>query len=121
MEIPEMLTITPAPTTRPLVILESPFGGNPETFVPYARRCIKDCLERGEAPIASHLLYTQPGILRDNVADERALGIESGLAWYRVAERCVVYMDHGISRGMLQGISRARFYGVEVVQRILGT
>ncbi len=47
------------------VILESPYGGTPEEVernVKYARACLRDCLLRGEAPFASHLLYTQPGV-----------------------------------------------------------
>lgn len=43
--------------------------------------CMRDCLERGEARIASHLRYAQPGILRDGVPEERRLGIEAGFAW----------------------------------------
>ena len=43
----------------------------------YARACVADCLRRGEAPIASHLLYTQPGVLDDDVPEERAQGIAS--------------------------------------------
>lgn len=59
-----------------------------------------DCLLRGEAPIASHLLYTQPGVLDDDVPNERALGIAAGLAWAKVADARVFYMDLGMSRGM---------------------
>jgi hypothetical protein len=39
----------------------------------------------GEAPIASHLLYTQPGVLRDEIPEERRHGIDAGLAWGAVA------------------------------------
>jgi hypothetical protein len=42
-----------------LVIIESPYAGNVELNVSYARRAVKDSLGRGESPIASHLLYTQ--------------------------------------------------------------
>jgi hypothetical protein len=59
---------------------------------------LRDSLLRGEAPIASHLLYTQPGVLRDNVAGEREQGIAAGLALGPVAEATVVYFDKGISR-----------------------
>ena len=45
-----------------LVILESPYAGDVAANVKYARRCVRDSLSRGEAPIASHLLYTQPGM-----------------------------------------------------------
>ena len=40
------------------VIIESPYAGNVEENEEYARKCLRDCLMRGEAPFASHLLYT---------------------------------------------------------------
>lgn len=55
-----------------LVIVESPYAGDIEANVAYARRCLRDSLARGEAPIASHLLYTQEGVLRDDVPDRVA-------------------------------------------------
>lgn len=61
------------------VIIESPYAGDVELNAQYARECLRDSLTRGEAPIASHLLYTQPGVLDDAVPRERALGIEAGL------------------------------------------
>ena len=67
------------------VIVESPYAGDVATNIAYARAAVRDCLMRGEAPIASHLLFTQPGILDDDVADERRLGIEAGLSWLDVA------------------------------------
>jgi hypothetical protein len=85
----------------------------------YARRCVRDALLRGEAPIASHLLYTQPGILKDGVPEERALGIEAGLAWANVADASVVYVDRGKTKGMEIGIARAKAYGIPVVIRAL--
>jgi hypothetical protein len=93
------------------VIIESPYGNTDKTVVEanveYARRCIRDSLARGEAPIASHLLYTQPGILNDDVPTERAWGIAAGLAWGAVADATVVYLDRGLSGGMKHGIARA--------------
>lgn len=89
-----------------LVILESPYAGDVARNVEYARRAMADCLRRGEAPIASHLLYTQPGVLDDDVPDERRLDIDAGLAWSRCAEAAVFYIDHGISRGMAEAIDR---------------
>jgi len=69
---------------------------------------LRDSLSRGEAPIASHLLYTQSGVLRDAVPAERAWGIEAGLAWGSVADATVVYIDRGVSRGMRAGALRAK-------------
>lgn len=85
----------------------------------YARRCVRDCLKRGEAPIASHLLYTRPGILRDHIPAERDLGIKAGLAWRDVAEASVVYMDRGLSTGMQFGIGRAEAAGIPVEFRFI--
>lgn len=107
----------PAPIR--LVILESPYAGNVEQNVEYARKCVRDSLRRGEAPIASHLLYTQPGILDDDVPEERAQGIDAGLAWRRVADASVVYTDFGISRGMQYGIEAAQRAGRPVEYRRL--
>lgn len=102
-----------------LVILESPYGGDIEANVEYARGCVRDSLSRGEAPIASHLLYTQPGVLDDSVEEERQQGINAGLAWLKVAEASVVYIDKGISAGMRYGIIAAENAGVTVTYRSL--
>lgn len=84
-----------------LVIVESPYAGDVDANVAYARAAVRDSLNRGEAPLASHLLYTQPGILSDDVPEERQWGIDAGLAWRRVAESAAFYVDHGWSAGML--------------------
>ena len=100
-----------------LVIIESPYAGDIERNVEYARRCVRHSLSLGEAPIASHLLYTQPGILRDEVPEERQWGIDAGLAWRRVAELSAVYIDLGITRGMEYGIAAAEAAGIPVEYR----
>lgn len=102
-----------------LVILESPFAGDVEANIEYARACVRDSLLRGEAPIASHLLYTQPGVLNDDVPEERAQGIDAGLAWRAVAQASVVYTDRGISKGMEYGIAAAQAAGVPIEYRTL--
>lgn len=90
------------------VILESPYAGNVARNEHYARLALHDCLVRhGEAPIASHLLYTQPNVLDDTVPEERKLGIEAGLLWGDLAEMTVIYEDFGYSSGMKYGIERA--------------
>jgi hypothetical protein len=94
-----------------LVVLESPYSGNVERNVEYARRCMHDCLMRNEAPIASHLLYTQPGVLDDKKVEQRALGMIAGWMWYKVVDAVVVYDDLGISPGMLEGIEKAQKLG----------
>lgn len=107
-----------------LVVVESPYAGKTEEEVEknisYARACLRDCFLQGEYPFASHLLYTQPGVLDDNNHRERKLGIEAGLAWVKVAEATIVYTDLGITDGMRQGIERAERDGRVVEYRVLG-
>ena len=102
-----------------LVVLESPYAGDVEANTIYARECIRDCLKRGEAPIASHLLFTQPGILDDKKPDERKLGIEAGHTWIQQAQMMVVYTDRGISGGMIAGIFEAQSMNVNIEFRKL--
>jgi hypothetical protein len=102
-----------------LVILESPYAGEIEHNVKYARACVRDSLLRGEAPIASHLLYTQEGILDDKIPKERNLGIAAGLAWTDHADATVVYIDFSISPGMKFGIQNAEEHGRPVEYRFL--
>jgi len=101
-----------------LVILESPFAGDVERNILYARRALKDSLLRGEAPIASHLLY--PQVLDDHIPSERQMGIDAGLAWRNVAEATIVYHDYGISPGMEYGIRRAMEKRITIEYRTIG-
>lgn len=103
-----------------LVVIESPYAGDVERNLKYARRAMVDSLRRGEAPIASHLLYTQDGILDDLVPEERTLGIEAGLLWAKYAELTAVYADLGVSPGMSEAIKRSQSEGREVTMRYIG-
>lgn len=98
---------------REFVILESPVEKNTE----YARQAMRDSLLRGEAPFASHLLYTQ--MLDDTVPHERSMGIEAGLKIGSFATKTIVYIDRGISDGMKYGIVRAEAEGRPVEYRTL--
>ena len=100
--------------THTPVILESPYCDAPPEYV---HDCIADSLRRGEAPIASHVLYTTA--LDDAVWGEREAGISAGFAWRVFAARTVVYTDLGISSGMRFGIEHAESIGQEIVYRSL--
>lgn len=102
-----------------LVIIESPFAGDVEANQDYARACLADSLARGEAPLASHLLYTQPGVLDDTIPEQRTQGIQAGLAWGYHADLTAVYLDRGMSRGMDIGVLRAQMCGRPVEYRSL--
>jgi len=88
------------------VIIESPLAGNVKLNTEYARVCMRDSLRRGEAPFASHLLYTQ--VLDDLKPEERKQGMEAGFTWNEVADLTVVYTDLGVSEGMKRGIETAK-------------
>lgn len=102
-----------------LVLIESPYAGDIDRNVAYARAAMRDCLTHGEAPYASHLLYTQPGVLDDSVLGERNIGIEAGLAWGSCADATAVYADLGITDGMKYGIEKADRLGRRVEHRAL--
>lgn len=106
-----------------LVVVESPYAADDDEGVArneaYARAAMRDCLNRGEAPYASHLLYTQEGVLDDRVPAERARGMEAGLCWGARAEATVVYTDLGVSDGMRLGVARATLDGRPVEYRSL--
>lgn len=80
------------------VVIESPYKGDIKLNEGYARLAMLDSVMRGEAPFASHLLYTQ--ILDDTIEEERNLGIELGFAWLQSANLVAFYIDLGMSPGM---------------------
>lgn len=112
------------------VIVESPYAGKGDTEeerardternLRYLRACMADCLRRGEAPFASHGLYTQPGVLDDTKPEERRLGIDAGFAWRDASELTAVYADLGITGGMAQGIHHAGIKKMPLEVRYLG-
>lgn len=101
------------------VVVESPYAGDVARNEQYARAALADCLHRGEAPLASHLLYTQPGVLDDTVPGERLLGMSAGFVWGDLADATVVYTDLGESSGMIEGVRRAEAAGRPVEYRTL--
>lgn len=120
---PPMIDTDPTLLDKPRVILESPFAGadlaDRELNIAYGRAAMRDALRRGEAPIASHLLYTQPGVLDDDDPHERRMGMTAGFAWLAVVDYAVVYTDRGISPGMEEGIARARALGLDIHHRTI--
>ena len=118
------------PNRRRRVIVESPYRTpDPATFLrflTYARAAVRDSITRGEAPFASHLLYTQPEVMHaratwfDDADDAlRQVGIDAGLAWGAAAELCAVYADCGITLGMMQGVAAAEVAGIPIEWRSL--
>lgn len=109
-------------TTPKRVMIESPFhSDNPEThraYKLYLMRAVYDCLQRKEAPFASHGFYTL--FLNDKDQREREQGMACGFAWQQAAQLVAVYEDYGISKGMWEGISNAFKHDLKVEHRQIG-
>ncbi len=108
------------------VIIESPYSGNIRRNVEYAQKCMADSLKRGEAPFLSHLLYTQYsgiGFVDDNDMNHKIIGrdksIKAGQEWMKVANKVIIYIDLGITKGMKIGIINALKYGIHLEYRKL--
>lgn len=98
-------------TGRVPVLLLSPFAGEVERNVAYARAAMADSIKNhNEAPFASHLLY--PQILDDDDPLMREIGLACEHVWLPLANRVVVYIDFGISNGMTLAIDRATAEGL---------
>lgn len=109
-----------------LVVIESPFAGRGWWLfnfirrwinVLYARRCMADAFARFEVPFASHLLYTQRGVLDDNKPRER--GIDGGFEWAYHGDARVFYLDRGFSYGMRLAERHAYMVGQKIIYRSL--
>jgi hypothetical protein len=85
--------------------------------VAYAQAAMLDCLTRGEAPFAPHLIY--PSVLDDSDPVQRAQGMEAGMEWMTAVDAVVVYTDRGVSAGMADEIRHAERLGVPVERRVL--
>lgn len=109
--------MTPTPTP---VIIETPYRGDTALYLRYLRACMRDSLMRGEAPYASHHLYTAPGVLRDELPEERDQGMAAGFAWRGLSHRTVFYTDFGWSSGMVLGRDAAEATGHVYEIRKLG-
>lgn len=103
------------------VIVESPFRADTEegtiTNERYLAKCLRDCLDRGETPYASHKLLATGGVLDDNDPQQRVQGMAAGFAWAGLACKAVVYTDRGISEGMKKGIENALLKGLPIEYR----
>lgn len=94
-----------------LVYICSPFAGDIESNVRFARAACLYAASQGYAPVAVHLLY--PQILDDNIPTQREIGIRIGL---RVMASCDELWICGsrISHGMSCEITEAERIGIPV-------
>ena len=108
-----------AQVLRKRVIIESPFKAETPEFqlknMFYRQECIRDSISRGEAPFASHQMYT--AALDDNDPHQRLVGIACGHTWWYVAELIVFYIDLGFSPGMEKALERCHVLQFAIEKR----
>ncbi len=105
------------PGLRPMVVVESPFAGDVARNMRYLRACLRDSIDRGEAPFASHRMYTD--VLDDAIPAEREIGIACGFSWGVWAPLRAFYVDLGYSSGMRQALEHAEEIEQAIVERRL--
>lgn len=89
-----------------IAILESPYAASDRAGLDanesYLRECLRDSLERGEHPYASHAYL--PAVLNDGDPAQRKRGLQASHAITRAllsqGARWVFCIDRGVSNGM---------------------
>lgn len=106
----------PPPVTRKRIFVASPFrGANLEERIANLQRAERYCrmvVDAGFAPFAPHVHY--PGVLDEDVPEERAAGIACGMAFL---ETCSELWQWGESPGVLAEVAEAHRLGI-VVRRV---
>jgi hypothetical protein len=102
------------------VNIESPYQGDIEANLLYLARCMRDSLYRGEAPYASHALYTLPGCLHDSRPNERELGLRAGDKFREMCHLTVFMTDYGWSDGMKRARAKCDLHGYPYEMRQIG-
>ena len=88
------------PSLKPIVYICAPYSGTPEEIqrnVENVKRYCRFAADQGYAPLATHLAIC--GFLRDEIAQERELGIEIDKTLLSVCSELWVFGDR-ISTGM---------------------
>lgn len=79
----------------------SPYKGETERNVEYAKELTKEAIKRGYAPVTPHLYIT------DNKAEERKQGFEIAIKLLGKCDVILIGMKYGITEGMKKEIQKA--------------
>lgn len=94
-----------------LIYIASPYAGNIEVNVAFAKLACRYAMSQGHTPVAVHLLY--PQMLRDSDPAERELGLRLGHRVLRACDELWVCGDL-LSAGMKREIQEAKALGVPI-------
>ena len=94
---------------KPCVFICSPFAGDVEQNIEYARRYLTFAAQNGAIPFAPHLLY--PQALDDSDPEQRKLGLFFGSVFLGKCDELWVFGGR-VSEGMTAEINKARRRGM---------
>lgn len=94
-----------------LIYVASPYAGDIEKNIAFAKRACRYVMEQGHAFFAPHLLY--PQILDDTDPEERKTGLKLGLRMLEICDELWV-CDDRISTGMEAEIELAKQLGIPI-------
>ena len=94
-----------------VVYIASPYAGDIEKNLTFAKAAARFAIARGKAPYIPHL--TLPAVLNDEDPRERALGIELNCETLSRCDALWVFRRNGISAGMAAEIAYAGKCGIE--------
>ncbi len=94
-----------------IVYIASPYAGDIENNIRFAKAACRLAMEEGSTPVAAHLLY--PQMLDDSIPEQRELGIRMGL---KLLEACSELWLCGsrVSDGMQEELKAAWRHRVPV-------
>lgn len=102
-------------TENNLVYICSPYRGEVERNLQYARELTRIALDNDFAPITPHLYLTQA--VNDEVSEEREKGMMAGKELLKNCKYILIGGKYGLSEGMLEEIELAQRYGtIELAQ-----
>jgi len=81
-----------------IIMVESPFAGDVERNIIYARRAMRYVIDRGHVPIVPHLMY--PQVMDDTDPEERARALHMCDILRLRAHETWFFVDYGMSKGM---------------------
>lgn len=94
-----------------LVYIASPYAGDVEANVAFAKAACRYAMDQGATPLAVHLLY--PQMLDDHVPAEREAGIRMGLQVLEACDELWLCGDR-LSHGMRAELAAAEQLGIPV-------
>lgn len=117
VKVTEFVPVANVPTWVARAVVESPYAGDIKSNLKYLKGLLLWCAKFGYAPWASHAVYTQKGVLIDEIPEERTAGIEAGLLVASFAQYTILGTEKGISRGMQYGVANAQRAGRQIIYK----